>query len=140
MPRALGGAAVGTLAFGGVALGVFAAGGLSLRMFSFGGCAIATHLAVGNYAQGHVAVGNKAFGVRTIFVHVRNSVPKEEIRRLLAEEYPNLLKPVPGRSYCLGLESSRSSELSPRFSRCTCSMASAALFQLLSCVHSPVSV
>lgn len=91
---ALGGGAVGVLALGGVAVGVFAAGGFSLGMFSLGGCAIATHLAAGGYAQGHIAVGDKAFGVRTIFVHGGDPVPREEIRRLLAEEYPHLLKPV----------------------------------------------
>lgn len=93
---ALGGIAAGILAVGGIAFGIFAVGGLALGMFSLGGCAVAARLAAGEYARGHIAVGNRVSGIRTVVVrsHFLDAVPKDVVRRLLAEEYPHLWKPV----------------------------------------------
>lgn len=92
----VGGIAIGTFAIGGVALGIFAIGGLSIGMFSLGGCAIASHIAIGGYANGHIAIGDTATGIKTIITqnHNFNSIPAEQVRNLINQEYPRLWKPI----------------------------------------------
>jgi transcriptional regulator with XRE-family HTH domain len=91
-----GGIAVGTIAAGGLAIGIFAMGGLSIGVFSIGGYAIASHIAVGGYASGHIAVGDTVKGVKTITMHNHDfsSIKAAQVRRLINQEYPHLMKPI----------------------------------------------
>lgn len=94
-----GGIGIGLLiGLGGVGIGAFAMGGLAMGQYAFGGCALATRIAVGGFAQGTVAIGGVAKGLHTLSTGGSSLntdlVPKEAVRALIQEAYPNLWRPL----------------------------------------------
>ena len=63
--NAIGGLAVGLLAFGGAAVGLFAMGGGAFGMYAAGGGAIASEIAIGSSAHAPLAIGQTAEGALT---------------------------------------------------------------------------
>ncbi|MNM59057.1 HTH-type transcriptional regulator Xre [compost metagenome] len=93
---AAGGFAAGFVAAGGVAIGVLAFGGLSIGIYAFGGLAIASRIAIGGYASGHIAIGDAVRGAYTLAIQNDDfaSIHADQVRSLIAQEYPKMWKPL----------------------------------------------
>lgn len=82
----VGAIAIGTFSMGAISIGIFSSGALAIGKYAVGGGAIASDIAVGDYAKANIAIGNRVDGLKTISL----DSSKEEIRRVIKEEYPNI--------------------------------------------------
>lgn len=82
----VGAIAIGFLSIGAISIGIFSAGALAIGKYAVGGGAIASDIAVGDYAKANIAIGNKVDGFKTLSL----DSSKEEIKRVIKEEYPNI--------------------------------------------------
>lgn len=82
----VGAIAMGTFSIGAISIGIFSSGALAIGRYAVGGGAIASDIAVGDYAKANIAIGNKVDGLKTLSL----DSSKEEIKRVIREEYPNI--------------------------------------------------
>ena len=82
----VGAIAMGTFSIGDISIGIFSSGALAIGRYAVGGGAIASDIAVGDYAKANIAIGNKVDGLKTLSL----DSSKEEIKRVIREEYPNI--------------------------------------------------
>ena len=82
----VGAIAIGIFSIGAISIGVFSAGALAIGKYAVGGGAIASDIAIGDYAKANIAIGNRIDGLRTLSL----DSSKEEIKRVIKEEYPNI--------------------------------------------------
>lgn len=82
----VGAIAMGTFSIGAISIGIFSSGALAIGRYAVGGGAIASDIAVGDYAKANIAIGNKVDGLKTLSL----DSSKEEIKRIIREEYPNI--------------------------------------------------
>lgn len=82
----VGAIAIGTFSMGAISIGIFSSGALAIGKYAVGGGAIASDIAVGDCAKANIAIGNRVDGLKTISL----DSSKEEIRRVIKEEYPNI--------------------------------------------------
>lgn len=82
----VGAIAMGTFSIGAISIGIFSSGALAIGRYAVGGGAIASDIAVGDYAKANIAIGNKVDGLKTLSL----DSSKEEIKRVIIEEYPNI--------------------------------------------------
>ena len=82
----VGAIAMGTFSIGAISIGIFSSGALAIGRYAVGGGAIASDIAVGDYAKANIAIGNKVDGLKTLSLESS----KEEIKRVIREEYPNI--------------------------------------------------
>jgi transcriptional regulator with XRE-family HTH domain len=88
------GIAAGILAIGGVAVGIFSIGGVAVGVYASGGVAIASRIAAGGVANGHIAIGDKVTGSITLITSGNSQITPEQVKQLILQEYPKILKPV----------------------------------------------
>lgn len=92
----VGAISVGAISIGSISVGIFTIGAVSTGAFSIGAVASATHIAMGHTASGQIAIGEVVKGASTITVpdssHIFSAVSPDEVRSLIATEFPNQWK------------------------------------------------